>query len=289
MKRSMIWAMVPIPAMAAFRAWPGLAGAWAEGVALPLLQGLHRMSAALPFPLLEPLALLLTIALLRRRFRAMALALILGMYGLLWYPGYFAAPAPRYAAPAPRYDAPADAERLCLQLTDALNASALAFEPPFDAAGAVAGLPWARVKPARYPEWMRAMDIEGLFAPWTGEALADPGAPPGSLPFTCVHELMHLKGIADEGQANIAAYRLCVEKGGMYADSARLWALRCALGELDDAARARVTRRASRRLRPLLMVSEVREPSGLFRLLGIGRQTADYDALLGWLALTPPA
>ncbi|MBR0368595.1 MAG: hypothetical protein IJH86_09435, partial [Clostridia bacterium] len=134
MKRSMIWAMVPIPAMAAFRAWPGLAGAWAEGVALPLLQGLHRMSAALPFPLLEPLALLLTIALLRRRFRAMALALILGMYGLLWYPGYFAAPAPRYAAPAPRYDAPADAERLCLQLTDALNASALAFAPPFDAA-----------------------------------------------------------------------------------------------------------------------------------------------------------
>ena len=46
---------------------------------------------------------------------------------------------------------------------------------------------------------------------------------------------------------------------------------------------------ACRRLRPLLMISEVREPSPLSRLLGIGRQTADYDALLGWLVLTPPA
>lgn len=276
MKRCLIWAMVPIPAMAVFRAWPDLAGAWAEGVALPLLQGLHRMSAALPFPVLEPLALLLLMGLLRRRSRALALTFILGMYGLLWYPAYF-------AAPAPQCDAPADPERLCVLLTDALNASALAFEPPFDAAGTVAGLPGARVKPARWPEWMRAMDIEGLFAPWTGEALADADAPPGSLPFTCVHELMHLKGIADEGQANISAYRLCLEAGGMFADSARLWALRRALSRLDDAARARVARRADRRLRPLLMISDTRKPSPLSRLLGIGRQTADYDALLGWL------
>ncbi len=282
MKRSLIWAMAPIPAMAAFRAWPALAGTWTEGAAAPLLRALHRMSAALPFPLLEPLALLLLLSLLRRRFRALVLAFVIGMYGLLWYPAYF-------AEPAPSCDAPADAERLCLRLTDALNASELAFGPPFDAAGAVAGLPWARVKPARYPEWMRRMDIEGLFSPWTGEALVNADAPPGSLPFTCVHELMHLKGIADEGRANIAAYRFCVDKGGMFADSARLWALRCALGRLDEPARARVVRRANRRLRPLLQVSEVRAPSGLFRLLGIGRQTGDYDALLGWLALTPPA
>lgn len=282
MKRSLICVAILAPAMAILRFWPGLAGLWMESAALPLLNALHRLSAALPFPLLEPLALLLLPGLLRRRSRALILAFMIGMYGLLWYPAYF-------AAPAPNCDAPADAEQLCLRLTDALNASALAFEPPFDAAGAVAGLPWARVKPARYPEWMRRMDIEGLFSPWTGEALVDADAPPGSLPFTCVHELMHLKGIADEGQANIAAYRYCVDQGGMFADSARLWALRCTLGRLDEPARARVARRASRRLRPLLMISEVREPSPLSRLLGIGRQTADYDALLGWLALTPPA
>ena len=276
MKRSLICVAILAPAMAILRFWPGLAGLWMESAALPLLHGLHRASAALPFPVLEPLALLLLMGLLRRRLRALSLAFILGMYGLLWYPAYF-------AAPAPQCDAPADPERLCVLLTDALNASALAFEPPFGAAGAVTGLPGARVKPARWPEWMRAMDIEGLFSPWTGEALADADAPPGSLPFTCVHELMHLKGIADEGQANIAAYRLCLEEGGMFADSARLWALRCALSRLDDAARARVARRANRRLRPLLMISDPREPSPLFRLMGIGRQTADYDAVLGWL------
>lgn len=265
-------------AMALFRLVPGLAATWCSAAALPLLHVLHRLTAALPFPALEPLALIALLCCLRRRPRAVALAMIVGMYGLLWYPAYFAAPVPDRETPDP-----ARLEALCVQLTEALNASPLQFDSPYEAAGEVAGLPWAAVKPVRYPEWMRAMDIAGLFSPWTGEALADSGAPPGYAPFTCVHELMHLKGIADEGQANRAAYEACVEYGGMFADSARLWALRYALGALDDPARARVTRRMDERLRGMLIPAEPRDASWLSKLMGISPMTRDYDALPFWI------
>ena len=109
MKRSLICVAILAPAMAILRFCPGLAGLWMESAALPLLNAMHRLSAALPFPLLEPLALLLLPGLLRRRSRALILAFMIGMYGLLWYPAYF-------AAPAPNCDAPADAEQLCLRL-----------------------------------------------------------------------------------------------------------------------------------------------------------------------------
>ena len=56
MKRSLICVAILAPAMAILRFWPGLAGLWMESAALPLLNALHRLSAALPFPLLEPLA-----------------------------------------------------------------------------------------------------------------------------------------------------------------------------------------------------------------------------------------
>lgn len=276
MRRFWGFVLTLLATMAGFRLSPTLSALWQAHLALPALQGLHRLSATLPFPAVEPLLVAALAALRRRRARAAALAIVMGMYGLLWYPAYFAAPAPRPGLPA-------DVEPLCLQLIDALNASDLRFEAPFDSAGDVAGLPNARVKPARYPEWMRGLDIAGVFVPWTGEALVDADAPAGYLPFTCVHELMHLGGIADEGAANIAAWRACMRRGGMYADSARLWALRYALGRLSPDARARVQRRMLPRLRGLSAYTASRGPSRLAAALGIADATRSYDALLGWL------
>ena len=225
---------------------------------------LHRLTARVSFPILEPLALGM-ILLPRRRWAA----ILLGILMALWVPRYF--------IPVERYEVPGDVEGLCIQLVEALNQAPLAFDEPFDTAGEAAGLPWARVKPSRYPEWMRALGLAGLFCPWTGEAVVDAGASPGYLPFTCVHELMHLKGIADEGAANIEAYKACMDYGGMYADSARLWALRYGLGHLSEGERVRVLRCASARLCPFIRVFEPGGP----RIL---RKLSDYDALLGWLA-----
>lgn len=274
MKRLLRWLTILFTLMVLLRFIPGLAALWQEHAALPLLQALHRLTAALPFPLLEPLALASALALLHRRTRRIALAVVVGMY-MLWVPVYFAAPAPHYPA--------ADAEAVCMRLIEALSASPLSFDAPYGEAGTVAGLPWARVKPTRYPEWMRALGIAGLFSPWTGEALVDPDAPPGELPFTCVHELQHLKGIADEGAANIAAYRQCAAYGGYFADSARLWALRYAMARLDDAARSRVRSRMGPNLRAILRPAATRPPALLARLLGISNHTDNYDALVDWL------
>ena len=238
-----------------------------------ILKLLHRVTSGVPFPVLEPILLL---CLARRRWKP-ALAVAVGMVMVLWYPAYF-------ISPAVQYEVPDDVEALCGHRVDELNRAMLEFDDPFDTAGDAAGLAWARVKPVRWPEWMHALGIAGLFSPWTGEALADGSAPPGYLPFTCVHELMHLKGIADEGEANIEAYRACMDFGGMYADSARLWALRYGLGRLDEDARRRVIGRAGERLPPFLLISEPRRPPIIAQCLGIGRQTGDYDALLGYLA-----
>ena len=197
---------------------PGLAEKWHMAVALPALRALHRASSAFPFPLLEPLALAVPIIALVRRRMARALLAIAGIYALLWYPAYW--------AEAPEVFPIADAaalETLCGDLTDRLKGPA----PDLD--GTAEALP---VKLARYPEWMSALGIAGLFSPWTGEALADPEAAPEARPFTCVHELAHLEGIADEGAANLAAWEKCLNAGGPFADSARLWALRYAMGQL---------------------------------------------------------
>ena len=82
---------------------------------------------------------------------------------------------------------------------------------------------------------MDAARVSGLFVPLTGEALVDAGTPASLLPFTAVHELTHLAGIADEGAANIEAWRRCMAAGGAFADSARLWTLRYAMGMLARA------------------------------------------------------
>ena len=232
----------------------GFAAFALERLSRPAMAALHRLTAPMAFPLTEPLTLTLAVlaaasllaaivrtarrhdvAPLRRWARGTAgtaLAL-LGMLALLWLPACGA--GTEDLPPAP------DAGRLswlCGELIDALNDGLTAFPAPADSlkeAPSVAGLPGGAVKAVRYPEWMRGASISGLFVPLTGEALVDATAPAPLVPFTAVHELTHLRGVADEGAANVAAWEQCTRAGGAFRDSARLWALRYAMGMLREA------------------------------------------------------
>ena len=277
----------------ACRLWPALAQGWLEAVFAPAAGALAVLSAKCPFPLAEPL-LLLTAALLVlllfrcRRGACLLLAVLLAGYALLWAPAY-SLPA-RYAveenADAAALAAVCDGLIECLNACEgfalsadlaarALEAARLAETPaPISAAP----------KPARYPEWMRAFSLAGLYVPWTAEALYEPTAPAAAQPFTAVHELMHAGGVADEGQANICAYVACHRYGGAFAYSADLWALKYAaeaLRALDaescaaclSALDADVWRDLS-----ALGLSNARPASV------IAEKTGDYGALAAWLA-----
>ena len=220
------------------RMWQGLADAWMRAVFTPVVSALSSLCARCPFPVAEPLALLvaaLALVLLfrSRRWACLLLSCVLAGYALLWAPAYFA--TQRHAV-----NAAADAEALagvCAQLADRLNQYG-AYASPDDLparaleAAALVDTPApvrAAPKYARYPEWMRLFSLAGLFVPWTGEALLDPGAADAAQPFTAVHELMHMGGVADEGQANIYAYIACQRMGGAFARSADLWAFKYAM------------------------------------------------------------
>ena len=287
--------------MAACRFVPGLARMWQSAAALPFMVWLHEMTGRLPMPVIElaaPAVIILCVALpftgRRGRRAAFALAaLLLAGYGLMWYPAYFSAPAETLPAQTVR-----QVEALCLRLSDAIDTSPVRLLSVTEAAGMappVAGMPHARVKPARFPEWMAALRLAGVFVPWTGEVVVAPDAHPAFIPFTCVHELMHLRGVADEGAANIAAYRLCTAVDGAFADSARLWALRYALAALARAD-THALHRAIARLRPGIAALLADSAGGLSPappplsiLLGIADRCSDYDALVSWLIAHPGA
>ena len=286
---------------------PDFARAALNALSLPATAALHRLTAPVPFPAAEALAAglaaaavcVLAEALCRaahtrsltplgrwlKGIGEMLLTLACALT-MLWSP---ARALPFEAPPEP--DA-GQLEWLCGELVAALNASPLRFpdaEAALSAAPATAGLPGCAVKAARYPEWMRALRVSGLFMPLTGEALTDGGAPAPLIPFTAVHELMHLRGIADEGAANIEAWRRCIDAGGPFADSARLWALRYALGRLglaDGPARLRIYEKMEDPLRQVFhdINGEVRpagRSSGL--LPGLALTRGDYGALVGAL------
>ena len=196
---------------------------WAEYFSKPALRILNVLGDALPFSLLEwgLLALLLWILPRPRRLRAL-FALILSMllmYALVW--------VPLYAQAKPDYDASdAQIEASCADLISILNASEPDFfQTPND-------LP---AKVCAFPFWMRALKLSGFYSFFTGEALISPDVPACAAPFTAVHEAMHSRGVADEGLCNIAAYEDCLARGGAYADSARLWALRYSMGFVKKA------------------------------------------------------
>ena len=205
----------------------------------PLLSLLHRLTAPIPFPVAEPLALLLLLIPLTGLVRGLrgflsrlaktALTLLLAL-AVLWGP---AMAVPADALPAPGADRLA---WLCGNLIHCLNDTCGPFPADaLEAAPAAAGLPDCRVKAARCPAWLSLLHAWGAFIPLTGEAIIDPAEPAPLAPFTAVHELMHLSGVADEGAANVAAWAQCMTAGGPFADSARLWALRYAMGRLHEA------------------------------------------------------
>ena len=204
------------------RLLPDFAIFWGKWVSLPLLRLLKTIGDAFPFVLLECFAISVGLFLiwsifrrkLLRRLTCLALGLMIAYLGI-WYPLYFAA-QPVYSA------TPAQLAALCKSLIDELNASEMDFPD-------IAALP---AKTARFPGWMEALNISGFCSFFTGEAIVSPNLPLASLPFTAVHEQMHLQGIAGEGAANIAAWEACMELGGGYAVSAQLWALHYTTGKL---------------------------------------------------------
>ena len=142
-------------------AWsPTFARRWRDGISLPAMRALHRLTARLPFPALEPLAIAAAACalagliaafaqgllhrnhrLLRRRLRGTLTGLLLLGFGcaLLWAPVCFS--GTHEAPPGP--DVPR-LEQLCSELIDALAAGAPAFPAPeviLRQAPAVAGLP----------------------------------------------------------------------------------------------------------------------------------------------------
>lgn len=288
----------------ACRAFPGLAEGWLLRGFAPVSAAIAPLVSRVAFPLAEIACVLLLaggiwLAVRSRRGACLLLAALALTYALFWAPLYFV-PA-HFAVPA-AVDARA-LEALCRELTDELNQRG-AFAMPEDMlerAGEVAALAEtpaavrAVPKYARYPEWMRGLSLAGIYVPWTFEALVNPlEAAPGQ-PFTAVHELMHLGGVADEGQANIYAYKACLRAGGAFAHSARLWALKYAMAALREVDAAAWNACAAR-LEPSVRADFVaiggfalpatgdRGVATVFlRLGGIEEQAGNYDALARWL------
>lgn len=220
MKRKLLAGMLGL--FLTIRLLPAFSIFWAERISLPLLNILSGIGKRFPFALLEwavgTACVLLLISLLRRRLLRTLFGLgtaVLLIYLVAWYPLYFL-PQPVYAS------TPQEISRLCEALIDGLNAYEDEFPVPDD-------LP---AKFIRFPEWMDALRISGLCSFPTGEALVSPSLEPVSQPFVAVHEAMHLRGVAGEGAANIAAWEECIRRGGAYTRSAQLWALRYGMGVL---------------------------------------------------------
>jgi len=235
-----------------FRICPGIAAFWTNTVIRPFGQTLNHLTGFVPFPVSELLILLVLFTLItgflcavlksfrRKGFSPIMrwikssfglLLFFLAAYAFLWYPAYWTVNA---EAPSPDSD---QIIWLCETLIDELNHADFDFpsaEKILQDAAEISGIPNARVKAARYPEWMHIAHISGLYIPFTGEAIINPHTPAAALPFTAVHELMHLKCIADEGAANNAAWEACRNAGGPFFVSAKLWVLKYALEMLDN-------------------------------------------------------
>lgn len=264
---------------------PAFSVFWANWVSMPALKGMAFIGSRFPFALLEwgfgAAGLLLIAAILcRRLWKTLAKLLMctLALSLAVWYPLYF--------LPRPAYHAgPQQVSALCEALIDELNASIAEFQPP-------GALP---AKFVRFPEWMNALEITGLCSFLTGEALISPELETISRPFVAVHERMHLNGYADEGAANIAAWEECISRGGAYAASARVWALRYGMGLLRRTDPALYERNLLRMNHAALQAyraaggawSPAPPPVFLQRLyaaLGIETTLRDYEILASYLA-----
>ena len=267
------------------RLLPGFAGFWQEWISLPMLALFRKTGDRLPFVLLEWLGIAAGVFLLagmvrRKLLRRLAsiLLCLLTAYLAVWYPLYLAPQNP-YAAEAKQIAA------LCEAIIDELNAAAPDFPEPLD----------PPAKTARFPGWMRFCRVNGFCSFFTGEAIVSPELPAPVMPFIAVHERMHLEGIAGEGAANIAAWNACMDLGGAYAGSARLWALRYGMGILKRTDRSlysvcmqRMDADTWRSFRASGGSYNPAEPSliqrAFYRLLGIEVPAQDYEILAAYLA-----
>ena len=236
--RAALCTLPPMLLCMAVRLLPMFAEHWSAWVARPMLQTIALIGGRLPFPLMEwgVLALLVALCigfiyrLCRRgvlhaavctlkRICLLLMALV-WLLAALWYPLYFAEEALRITATSAQLAAS------CRVLIGELSAASLDFTvPPED-------LP---AKQAAFPFWMDALNLAGFASFLTGEALISPELDGAAVPFVAVHEFMHTLGHADEGQTNLAAWEECLRRGGVYAHSARLWALKDSLALLRRA------------------------------------------------------
>ena len=276
---------------AAVRLIPGFAARWSDWVARPMLQRLASIGGRLPFSLMEwgALALLTVLCIgfiLRLRRRGilhaavctlkricMLLLALVWLLAALWYPLYFA------EAPLHITATPAQLTASCRALIDELTASSLDFSaPPED-------LP---AKYSAFPFWMDALNLAGFASFLSGEAMISPELPNAAAPFVAVHEFMHTLGHADEGMTNLAAWDECLRRGGLYEDSARLWALKDSLAllrRMDSDAWSSIRAELPTEIDALLIQlgGETAPPRGgalaVLAPLGLSESVQSYDLL----------
>lgn len=298
MTRRLLRSILP-PALlcALVRLLPGFAARWSAWVARPMLQTISLFGGRLPFSLMERGALALLIALgigfiyrlcrqglmhaivhLLRRICTILLALI-WLTAALWFPLYFAEAPLQISVTAGQLTAS------CSALIDGLSASSLDFSTLPD------DLP---AKHSAFPFWMDALNLAGFASFLSGEALISPELPGAAVPFVAVHEYMHTLGHADEGATNLAAWEECLRRGGLYADSARLWALKDSLAllrRMDTDAWSGLRGELPQKIDALLMLlgGETAPPGdgalAVLRLLGLAEHAQSYDILALRLAV----
>lgn len=309
-KRSIVCAvgvvLAALTVMALSRLSPGFADFLLQRCIAPVSGWASSLTGSVGFPLAELVlaamcALVIGQIVFRRgRGLALLLAVLLFWYAVSWYPLYFAPAA--YPYPVEAAASPESLRSLCGELAESIHAFGEA-EVPEDARTiaweAVSSLDLpihttASYKAARYPEWLRAAGLAGIYVPWTFEAVVDFSGV--DMLFTACHELVHLFGVADEGQANIAAWQACMRAGGAFAYSANLWAMRYALPalremdtqawnacvlSLSDTARAHLRRIGA------FSAKEDRDDvrQTFFSLNGISDAVGDYDRLIDWLCM----
>ena len=201
-----------------------------------ILATVGRAAANFPFPITGLTAALLAGLMLARPKKLwkplLALALSLAV---LWLPLYANKP---YAVS--RTAANETISTFIESLAHALEpAEALSHEEILQTAQTLSG-GGVQLKYMRFPELMRALRMAGFYSPLTGEALLSEAE--WFLPFVACHELAHANGLANEGQANLRAYALCMAADSpAFRNSARLYAMRIAFSMLDSSA-AQATR-----------------------------------------------
>ena len=298
--RAALCTLPPMLLCMAVRLLPMFAEHWSAWVARPMLQTIALIGGRLPFPLMEwgVLALLVALCigfiyrLCRRgvlhaavctlkRICLLLMALV-WLLAALWYPLYFAEAPLRITVTSAQLAAS------CRTLIDDLNADSLDFsEVPDD-------LP---AKYAAFPGWMQVLNLAGFASFLTGEALISPELPNAAVPFVAVHESMHTLGHADEGRTNLAAWAECLRRGELYADSARLWALKDSLALLrrvDSGAWAAIRSELPPQLDRLIsqLGGETAPPGdgalAVLAPLGLAESVQSYEILALYLAAEMP-